>query len=344
MTVPVSPTHTHYPLTLSGHLFRRQAMKGSRTGRFSRVFARLDLAARIIAREVNRAGLAGVLGAAGAVNVQGEDVQKLDHIGNQVFLDALSDTGLIAAVASEEMEDIYVYDDATDGHYVICFDPVDGSSNIDVDVTIGSIWSLLRVLPGVPAGDPRQFFRPGTDILAAGYVVYGPSTMFVYADDISVDGFTLERSIGAFFLTHPNMQIPAGGSAYSVNEANWSKWAPAQQELVGRLRRGEVDGQPGTARYVGSLVADVHRTLLKGGIYMYPGEVKKPHGKLRLLYEAAPLAWVVERAGGRASDGTTRILDKVPTRLHERTPLYIGSADQVAAVERQLAAESRANR
>jgi fructose-1,6-bisphosphatase I len=331
------PTHTHYPLTLSGHLFRRQAMKGSRTGRFSRVFARLDLAARIIAREVNRAGLAGVLGAAGAVNVQGEDVQKLDRIGNQVFLDALSDTGLIAAVASEEMEDVYVYEDAPDGHYVICFDPVDGSSNIDVDVTIGSIWSLLRVLPGVPPGDPRQFLRAGTDILAAGYVVYGPSTMFVYADDISVDGFTLERSIGAFFLTHPDMKIPPGGSTYSVNEANWSKWAPPQQELVARLRHGEGDGPPPAARYVGSLVADVHRTLLKGGLYMYPGEIKKPHGKLRLLYEAAPLAFVVESAGGRATDGTTRILDKVPHRLHERTPLYIGSADQVDAIQRQLA-------
>lgn len=331
-------THARrYPLTLSGHLFRRQATKGSTTGRFSRLFARLDLAARIIAREVNRAGLGGVLGSAGALNVQGEDVQKLDQIGNQVFLDALADTGLVVAVASEEMEDPFVYDDAPDGHYVLCFDPVDGSSNIDVDVTIGSIFSLLRVVPGVPAGDPGQFLRPGTDIVAAGYVVYGPSTMFIYADDTSVDGFTLERSIGAFFLTHPDMKIPTGGSTYSVNEANWSKWAAPQQELVARLRHGHGDGPPPAARYVGSLVADVHRTLLKGGLYMYPGEVKKPHGKLRLLYEAAPLAYVVERAGGRASDGTMRILDKVPQRLHERTPLYIGSADQVAAVERQLA-------
>ena len=330
-------THAKYPLTLSGHLFRRQAMKGSTTGRFSRLFARLDLAARIIAREVNRAGLAGVLGAAGATNVQGEDVQKLDHIGNQVFLDALGDTGLVAAVASEEMEDPYVYPDAPDGHYVLCFDPVDGSSNIDVDVTIGSIFSILRVKVGVPPGDPAQFLRPGTDILAAGYVVYGPSTMFVYADDISVDGFTLERSIGAFFLTHPDLKIPEDATTYSVNEANSPKWTPAQQELVARLRRGDVDGPPPAARYVGSLVADVHRTLLKGGLYLYPGEVRKPHGKLRLLYEAAPLAFVVERAGGRASDGTRRILDKVPARLHERTPLYIGSAGPVAAVERDLA-------
>jgi fructose-1,6-bisphosphatase I len=330
-------SHTKYPLTLSGHLFRRQAMKGSTTGRFSRLFARLDLAARIIAREVNRAGLAGVLGAAGATNVQGEDVQKLDQIGNQVFLDALADTGLVAAVASEEMEDPYVYEDAPDGHYVICFDPVDGSSNIDVDVTIGSIFSILRVVPGVPAGDPAQFLRPGTEIVAAGYIIYGPSTMFVYADDTSVDAFTLERSIGAFFLTHPDIKIPNGGATYSINGANWPKWSPAQQGLMEKLRKGEVPGQPGTARYVGSLVADVHRTLLKGGIYMYPGEVKKPHGKLRLLYEAAPLAYVIERAGGRATDGTTRILDKVPTRLHERTPLYIGSADQVAEVEKQLA-------
>lgn len=328
---------SRYPLTLSGHLFRRQAMKGSTTGRFSRLFARLDLAARIIAREVNRAALGDVLGAAGATNVQGEDVQKLDQIGNQVFLDALSNTGLVAAVASEEMEDPYVFTDAPDGPYVMCFDPVDGSSNIDVDVTIGSIFSLLRAKPGIAADDPAQFLRPGTDILAAGYIVYGPSTMFVYADDISVDAFTLERSIGSFFLTHPDIRIPSGGSVYSVNEANSPKWPLPMQALVAKLRGGESPEKPSSARYVGSLVADVHRTLLKGGLYLYPGEVKKPHGKLRLLYEAAPLAYVIERAGGRATDGTTRILDKVPQRLHERTPLFIGSADQVTAVEREMA-------
>jgi len=330
-------TLSRYPLTLSGHLFRRQAMKGSTTGRFSRLFARMDLAARIIAREVNRAALGDVLGAAGATNVQGEDVQKLDEIGNQVFLDALSDTGLVAAVASEEMEDPYVFTDAPDGPYVMCFDPVDGSSNIDVDVTIGSIFSLLRTRPGVAADDPAQFLRPGTDIIAAGYIVYGPSTMFVYADDISVDAFTLERSIGAFFLTHPDIRIPSGGSVYSVNEANSPKWPPAMQSLVADLRAGSSPETPSTAPYVGSLVADVHRTLPKGGLYLYPGEVKQPHGKLRLLYEAAPLAYVIERAGGRATDGTTRILDKVPQRLHERTPLFIGSPDQVEAVKRELA-------
>ncbi len=330
-------TPSRYPLTLSGHLFRRQAMKGSTTGRFSRLFARLDLAARIIAREVNRAGLAGVLGAAGATNVQGEDVQKLDEIGNQVFLDALTNTGLVTAVASEEMENPYVFTDAPDGPYVMCFDPVDGSSNIDVDVTIGSIFSLLRARPDVAPDDPAQFRRAGTDIIAAGYVVYGPSTMFVYADDISVDAFTLERSIGAFFLTHPDIKIPSGSNVYSVNEANSPKWPPPVQALVAGLRAGAGPESPNTARYVGSLVADVHRTLLKGGLYLYPGEVKKPHGKLRLLYEAAPLAYVIERAGGRATDGTMRILDKVPQRLHERTPLYIGSPDQVATVERELA-------
>ena len=327
----------NYPLTLSGHLFRRQAIKHSTSGQFSRLMARIDLAARVIAREVNRAGLGGALGSAGETNVQGEEVQKLDEIGNRTFIEAFKDTGLVAAVASEEMEAPYVFADAADGHYLVCYDPVDGSSNIDVDVTIGSIFSLLRVKPDLAPGDPAQFMRAGTEIVAAGYVVYGPSTMFVYADDTSVDAFTLERSIGSFFLTHPDIRIPDGGATYSVNESNWPRWAPPQQELVGRLRRGEVPGQPETARYVGSLVADVHRTLLKGGIYMYPGEVKKPHGKLRLLYEAAPLAYIVERAGGRASDGVRRILDKVPQRLHERTPLYIGSADQIETIERQLA-------
>jgi fructose-1,6-bisphosphatase I len=327
-----------YPATLAGHLFRRQAARRGASGQFSTLLSRIDLAARVIAREINRAGLGGLLGGTGEINVQGEAVQKLDDVGNQTFLEAFRDSGLVCAVVSEEMEDPYRFpENCPESKYVLCYDPVDGSSNIDVDITIGTIFSIR------PADDEHrhegedEFLRPGTEQIAAGYVVYGPSTMLVYADDESVDGFTLDRSVGEFFLTHPNMRIPEGGTAYSVNEANWDKWSPNQQRLVERLRIGDVPGSRQTARYVGSLVADVHRTLLKGGIYMYPGEARKPEGKLRLLYEAAPLAFVVERAGGTASDGSRRILEKTPQRLHERTPLFIGNQDLVEFAEKVIA-------
>ncbi len=329
---------TKYPDTLAGHLFHRQALYTDASGHFSNLIAQLDLAARVIAREINRAGLENVLGSTGDVNVQGEVVQKLDEIGNRTFIEAFRNTGLVCTLASEEMEEpLHLSENCPRGKYLLLYDPVDGSSNIYVDVTIGSIFSIRRGDPEHGHPGNSEFLRPGTEQLAAGYVVYGPSTMFVYADETSVDGFTLDRSVGEFFLTHPNLRIPTGGGSYSVNEANFDRWSPRQQKLVEMLRHGHAPGERETARYVGSLVADFHRTLLKGGIYMYPGETTKKSGKIRLLYEAHPLAYVCERAGGRASDGRGRILAKKPSELHERTPLFIGSPDRVEFAESVLA-------
>jgi fructose-1,6-bisphosphatase I len=327
-----------YPPTLAAHLFRRQAAHAGVSGHFSSLIAQIDLAARVIAREINRAGLdPGVLGSTGRTNVQGEDVKPLDEIGNQTFIEAFRDSGLVCTLASEEMEEPFqLRENCPRGKYVLLYDPVDGSSNIDVNVTIGTIFSIRATTDDHSHAGTAELLRAGTEQVAAGYVVYGPSTMLVYADDTSVDGFTLDRSVGEFFLTHPAIKIPAGGHSYAVNEANIDRWTPEQQRLVEMLRHGEAPGDHSTARYVGSLVADFHRTLLKGGLYMYPGELERPDGKLRLLYEADPLAFVVERAGGRASDGKTRILEKVPATLHERTPLFIGSADRVDFAEAVL--------
>jgi fructose-1,6-bisphosphatase I len=332
---------TKYPLTLAAHLFKRQAAHPGVSGHFSSLIAQIDLAARIIAREINRAGLSDVLGSTGRINVQGEDVKPLDEIGNQTFIEAFRNSGLVCTLVSEEMEEPFqLRENCPRGKYVLLFDPVDGSSNIDVNVTIGTIFSIRLSREDHAHAGLSDLLRPGTEQVAAGYVVYGPSTMLVYADDTSVDGFTLDRSVGEFFLTHPDIRIPAGGKSYSVNEANYDRWAPRMQQLVDMLRRGELPGERQTARYVGSLVADFHRTLLQGGMYLYPGETKKPEGKLRLLYEADPLAFIVERAGGRASDGVTRILDKVPATLHERTPLLIGSADRVSFAEDMLGSKA----
>ena len=327
-----------YPPTLAAHLFRRQAAHPGVSGHYSTLIAQIDLAARAIAREINRAGLSDVLGSTGRVNVQGEDVKPLDEIGNQVFIEAFRHSGLVCTLASEEMEEpLQMHENCPQGKYVLLYDPVDGSSNIDVNVTIGTIFSIRLSRGDHAHAGVSDLLAPGTEQVGAGYVVYGPSTMLVYADDTSVDGFTLDRSIGEFFLTHPNIRIPDGGKSYSVNEANFDRWGAPQQRLVEMLRHGEAPGERQTARYVGSLVADFHRTLLQGGIYMYPGELARPEGKLRLLYEADPLAFVVERAGGRASDGGARILQKTPRALHERTPLYIGSADRVGFAESVLA-------
>jgi len=325
--------HT-YPPTLAAHLFRRQAAHPGVSGHYSSLIAQIDLAARVIAREINRAGLSNVLGTTGRTNVQGEEVKPLDEIGNATLIEAFRHSGLVCTLVSEEMEEPFALrENCPQGKYVLLYDPVDGSSNIDVNVTIGTIFSIRRSRDDHAHAGLAEILKPGTEQVAAGYVVYGPSTMLVYADDTSVDGFTLDRSVGEFFLTHPNIRIPAGGKSYSVNEANFDRWSKPQQRMVEMLRHGEAPGERQTARYVGSLVADFHRTLLQGGLYLYPGETDRPAGKLRLLYEAAPLAWVVERAGGRASDGRARILDRLPTALHERTPLFIGSSDRVAFAE-----------
>lgn len=326
-------------LTLSEQFFRDQASSGA-SGDLSTVLNRISLAARMIAAEIMRAGFVGKLGLTGGTNVQDEQVRELDLISNDVVNQVMDHAPMIAGIGSEEAADVYPMRGSEMGKYVLTIDPLDGSSNVDVDGPMGTIFGIYRRDParaGRPA-DLVDFLQPGRDLVAAGYVLYGPSTMFVYTVGGAVNGFTLDRSIGTFFLTHPNIRIPDGVGNYSVNEANEAQWDDATKTMVAAFRRQETTCGPRQARYSGALVADVHRTLLKGGVYLYPATSTKPAGKLRLLYENAPLALVMEHAGGAATDGHQRILDITPTELHQRTPLYIGSKDDVAEVHALLGA------
>lgn len=320
-----------------------QAAPGA-TGEFTSLLNHISLAIRIINSRVRAAGLAGLLGYTGETNVQGEEVQKLDAFANEVLLNVLERSGHCGVMASEELEDIVC--DTNHGKYVVLFDPLDGSSNIDTNVGIGTIFAILRrsepklLRPGV--GDA---LRPGREIAAAGYVLYGPSTIFVLSTGQGVHSFTLDPAIGEFFLSHANIKCPPRGDCFSINDGYYARWTPEIQRWS-RWIRGEsmdtplaLDGGPFNvpygARYVGSLVADAHRTLIKGGIFAYPADTKSKNGKLRLLYEANPMAYLFEQAGGGATDGKDRILDIIPTELHQRTPLVIGSREDVAAF-RQL--------
>ncbi|MFK7741231.1 MAG: class 1 fructose-bisphosphatase [Planctomycetota bacterium] len=320
--------------TLSEQFFRDQA-QSSATGGLSTVLNRLSLVARMLASEIMRAGFVGKLGYTGTTNVQDEEVRALDIIANDTTLQVFENVPMAAAIASEEMEDMHVLSGGENGKYLIAIDPLDGSGNVDVAGQMGTIFGIYR-RPEV--GTPvkvEEFYQPGRNLVAAGYVLYGPCTMMVYSAGGPVNGFTLDRSIGTFFLTHPNLTIPEGAGAYSVNEANEPKWDDKTRAMVAAFRQQQARVGKRSARYAGALVGDFHRTLLKGGIYMYPGEVQKPQGKLRLLYENAPLAYLCERAGGGGSDGKQSILDIVPTELHQRTPLFLGSKGDVdEAVER----------
>ena len=278
--------------------------------------------ARMVQEQVQAAALAGVLGATGETNVQGEAVQKLDAAGSDIFVEALIASGSIAAVGSEEIEEPVIGGNGSKQTYIVQMDPVDGSSNIDVAVTIGSIFGIWR-RPSGEAVTASMLLRPGREQVAACYVVYGSSTMLVAATPGSVDGFTLDPSSGEFLLTHPDISIPEECEYYSTNEGNFGKLDAATQEAVSSLRSSH------SLRYVGSLVADFHRNLLKGGIFLYPGDVKSPEGKLRLMYEANPLGYVAEQAGGAAYSATQRILDIQPERLHQRTPLILGNKAEV---------------
>ncbi len=313
--------------TLAEFIVDRQADFQYSTGELSRLLTAIRLAAKFVNREVNKAGLVeDIIGAAGNENVQGEEQQKLDVVANNLFINAMRNQGECCAVASEENDDIIVFDNelSKKGKYVIMMDPLDGSSNIDVNVSIGTIFSIYRRLdPSSPVSE-KDFMQPGNKQVAAGYVIYGSSTMLVYTTGHGVNGFTLDPSVGTFCLSHPDMRSPESGKIYSVNEGNYLDLSPEVQAYVDRCR-----SQRMSARYIGSLVADFHRNLLKGGIYMYPGTTKNPKGKLRLLYEANPLAFIVEQAGGMASDGHQRIMDIMPTELHQRTPLFIGSTAMV---------------
>ena len=302
------------------------------TGAFTDILLQLSLAAKIISRAVNKAGLVDILGQAGTENIHGEAVKKLDVYANDVLIDVLSKCGSLSGIASEELDDLLPIPQKYDaGPYVIAFDPLDGSSNIDVNISVGTIFSIhRRVSSGSRDAEASDFLQPGREQLAAGYVLYGSSTMLVFTTGAGVHGFTLDPSIGEFLLSHPNMRIPEPGKRiYSINEGNTTDWTEGQRRLIRRFR-GEEDGaEPFSARYVGSMVADFHRTLQYGGIFMYPGTLAKPEGKLRLLYEVAPLAMVCEQAGGAATDGARRALDIPPIELHQRVPVFMGSTPLV---------------
>ena len=308
------------------------------TGAFTDVLLQLSLAAKLISRSVNKAGLVDILGDAGKENVQGELVQKLDEYANDVLIHVLTRCGSLAGIASEESEEIVPIPAAYEaGPYVIAFDPLDGSSNIDVNISIGTIFSIHRKRSRGRDATLEDLLQPGRDQCAAGYVLYGSSTMLVFTTGAGVHGFTLDPTIGEFLLSHPDMMIPEPGKRiYSVNEGHSTTWTEGQQRLVRHFRGEEGGGTPFSSRYVGSMVADFHRTLQYGGIFMYPGTRDKPEGKLRLLYEVAPLAFICEQAGGASTDGVTRVLDIQPTDVHQRVPVYLGSRSHVELASRYL--------
>lgn len=324
-------------ITLGQFIIERQSEFPFSKGELSRLLRDIGIAAKIVNREVNKAGLADILGEAGETNVQGEDVKKLDVYANEQFIRALKRGGECLAVASEENEDLVVTDSpvSKNARYVVAIDPLDGSSNIDVNVNIGTIFSIYRRVDGHhgPAMQ-EEFFQQGTKQVAAGYVIYGSSTMLVYTTGSGVNGFTLDPSIGEFCLSHPDMQMPVGGAIYSVNEGNFARFPEGVKEFIRYCQEEDKStSRPFSSRYIGSLVADFHRNLIKGGIYIYPRTAKAPNGKLRLLYECSPLAFIAEQAGGKASNGSQRILDILPDSLHMRTPLFIGSKELVEKAE-----------
>lgn len=299
------------------------------TGELSGLLRDIGLAAKRVNVEVNKAGLIDILGDAGSVNVQGEEVKKLDVFANNQFVGVLRHGISCAGIGSEELDDILVFDDeiSNNSKYVCLFDPLDGSANIDVNVSIGTIFSVFRRV--TPVGTPvtlADFLQPGVKQVAAGYVIYGSSTILVYATRRGVNGFTLDPSIGEWTLSHPDIKCPPSGKIYSVNHGNFFQYEENVRKYINVCQQKEVSqGGPYTQRYIGSMVSDVHRNLIKGGIFMYPAIKDKPGGKLRLLYECSPFAFIVEVAGGLATDGKQRILDIQPTHVHQRTPLFIGS-------------------
>ncbi|MFP4048927.1 MAG: class 1 fructose-bisphosphatase [Desulfovermiculus sp.] len=325
-------------ITVTEHLLLHQRQNPMATGQFTRLLNELILSAKIITRDVNKAGLVDILGYTGAVNVQGENVQRLDEFANSVLIHRMERAGVLYAMASEENADlIQVSQRFPRGEYFLVFDPLDGSSNIDANVSIGTIFSIYRIKDGLSGQvELHDVLQKGAEQVAAGYFIYGSSTVMVYTTGNGVHGFTLDPSVGEFLLSHPDIQIPDKGNIYSVNEAYWNYWDGTTQRAVGMFKDPNSDlGKLYSLRYIGSLVADFHRNLLYGGIFMYPidhRDPKKPKGKLRLVCEASPLAFVVEQAGGMATDGVNRILDIEPQELHQRTPLFIGSRAEVEKI------------
>ncbi len=325
-------------VTIQRHIMEEQELHPAATGEFTRLLWDLVLAFKMISREVNRAGLANILGLAGHENVQGEEVTKLDDYAQKRIFEQMDHGGHLCCMASEEVEDVIpIPPQFPRGKYVLLFDPLDGSSNIDVNASIGTIFSIHRKRTPGPDGTAADCMQKGTEQVAAGYVVYGSSTMLVYTVGRGVHGFTLEPSLGEFLLSHENIRIPKRGKIYSVNEGNEASWDDGTRRYIRNLKeKDKPNGRPYSHRYIGALVGDAHRTLLKGGIFLYPPDVSdpaKPKPKLRLLYEASPMAFIFEHAGGAASTGRERILDVQPTSLHQRVSLILGSPDDVREYE-----------
>ena len=320
--------------TIERFIFDQEHRYPEATGELSNLLYDIALAAKIIAAAIRRAGLVNILGTAGNRNVQGEEQQKLDVIANETFKNCLNHTGRVCVMGSEEDEDIIpVPPEYPVGKYAVLFDPLDGSSNIDVNAAVGTIFSIYRRISLEGRGTVADVLQPGCKQVASGYVMYGSSTMLVYTTGQGVHGFTLDPTIGEFLLSHPKIVTPRVGRYYSVNESNFARWNRGIQTAVRGFhgdRPQDIKGK--NSRYIGSLVADFHRNLIAGGIFMYPADVKSPRGKLRLLYECSPMAFIAEQAEGSATDGVNRILDIVPTALHQRTPLVIGSREDVGYV------------
>lgn len=326
--------------TLGEFIIENQAEFAYSSGELSRLINSIRLAAKVVNHEVNQAGLVDITGAAGETNIQGEDQQKLDVYANEKFIQTLTNREIVCGIASEENDDFITIAGSKNDHknkYVVLIDPLDGSSNIDVNVSVGTIFSIYRRV--TPIGTPVQledFLQPGIKQVAAGYVVYGTSTMLVYTTGHGVNGFTLNPALGSWYLSHPDMKFPEKGSIYSVNEGNYVHFPRGVKNYI-KYCQEEKEDRPYTSRYIGSLVSDFHRNMIKGGIYFYPTTASAPNGKLRLLYECNPMAFIAEQAGGKASDGFRRILDIEPTELHQRAPFFCGNKEMVEKAEEFMA-------
>ena len=327
-------TNSHQ--TLGEFIIENQADFIYSSGELSRLLSSIKLATKVVNYKVNKAGLVNILGEFGNENVQGEKQQKLDVFANDTFIETLSQREVVCGIASEENEDFIAIQpskNSKNSKYVVLIDPLDGSSNIDVNVSVGTIFSIYHRVsePGTPV-TKEDFLQPGNKQVAAGYVIYGTSTMLVYTTGNGVNGFTLNPGIGTFYLSHPNMCIPEDGNIYSVNEGNYVMFPQGVKNYIKYCQADEED-RPYTSRYIGSLCSDFHRNMLKGGIYIYPSGTNNPNGKLRLLYECNPMAFIAEQAGGKASDGFQRIMDIEPTELHQRIPFFCGSKNMVEKAE-----------
>ena len=323
--------------TLARHIYEEERNYPHATGELSDLLHDLSLAAKVISLEVNKAGLVDILGFTGDENIQGEQVKKLDVYAHEMMIKAMDHGGHLCVMASEEEEDIiHIPEEFHIGKYVLLFDPLDGSSNIDANVSIGTIFSIYRrVSPEGGPGTMEDCLQTGIKQVAAGYIIYGSSTIFVYTAGNGVHGFTLDPSFGEFILSHPNIRTPKKSKIYSINEGNYLYWHPGLKKYIKWLQdEDKATDRPYSSRYIGSMVSDIHRNLLYGGIYMYPADSRNPKGKLRLMYECNPMAFIVEQAGGRATNGKQRMLEIKPTSLHERTPIFIGSEEDVLLVEK----------